>query len=110
MALRIAFKNMEKSDNIEDFALKKLDKIMKLVETERPPYNIDMVIHGYPTKAHNHVELIVDFANVHLFAQHEGEDIYQQIDIVAKKMLDEVVKAKDKIRDKNLHEDKFKSA
>lgn len=110
MALRIAFKNMDHSNNIEEFALKKLEKIEKLMEIERPPFNINMVIEGYPTHAHNKVELIVDFANIHLFAHHEGNDIYQEIDIVTKKMLEEIVKAKDKAQEKNLHEDKFKSA
>lgn len=110
MAFRIAFKNMEHSDLIEEFALKKLEKIEKLMETERPPYNIDMVIHGYPTHAHNKVELIVDCANMHLFAHHEGKDIYQEIDVVTKKMLEELIKAKEKNQDKSIHEDKFKSA
>ncbi len=110
MAFRISFKNIDHSDNIEQFALKKLEKIEKLMETERPPFKVDMVITGYPTRAHNRVELLVDFANVHLLAHHEGKDIYEEISIVAKIMVEEIVKAKDKINHQNMNEDKYKSA
>ena len=110
MNRRITFKNMEHSANIENFALEKLEKINRLIHEDRDPKIIDMVITGSAVHAHNQVELNVQFANVKLFSHHEGPDVFKEIDIVIDKMLEEIRRAKDKLKDKYKHEDKFKSA
>ena len=110
MNRRITFKNMEHSENIENFALKKLEKINKLIDSDRDPKIIDMVITGAASHAHNQIELNVQFANIKLFSHHEGPDIFKEIDIVIDRMLEEIRRAKDKLKDKHKTEDKFKSA
>lgn len=111
MQKRIVFKNTDHSENIENFALKKLEKIETIIENERTPHNIDMVIEIHPDHAHNRVELNLDFANVRLHAHHEGPDIYKEIDGVIAKMIEEIRKAQDKQKDLDKHgNNKFKSA
>lgn len=96
MNKRIAFKNMEKSDVIEDFANKQLLKIEKFLEKERSPVSLDLVIEFAPVHAHNKIELRLNAPDYSLVAHHEGPDIIIEIDRVVDKMINEIRKAKDK--------------
>lgn len=100
MNKRIAFKHVDRTPALEDFINKRLEKIEHLLESERSPVSIDIVIEGYPNHAHNRVEVIVKTADFHLIAHHEGADVNKEIDVVLEKMLDQIRTAKDKLQDK----------
>lgn len=107
---RIAFKNMEHSAVLEEFANKKLEKIEKLLETERLPIRIELVIECSHVHAHQKVELIVHTADYCLMANHEGPDIYIEIKKVMDKMLEEVRTAKDEKAKAYKKKDTYRSA
>lgn len=110
MNKRIAFKNMDHSSVLEDFANKHLEKIEKLIETERSPISIDLVIEGHPNHAHNKIELIVKTPDYKLVAHHEGDDMFEQINIVMDKMVQEIRRAKEKKHDLEKKKDRYKGA
>lgn len=110
MEKRIMFKNCDHSTVIEDFANKCLVKVEKLLESERMPISINLVIEGHPNHAHNKVELLVNTAELHVIAHHEGPDIYQQVNTVVDKVIEEIRSAKEKRITERKNIDKYKGA
>ncbi len=110
MEKRIAFRNMESTPVLEEFANKHLEKIEKLLETERTPIFIDLVLEASTVHAHNKVELRIKTPNYELVAHHEGPEMYQEIDRVTDKMIIEIRRAKERRVDEEKKKDSFKSA
>lgn len=110
MNKRIMFKNMNSSEVLERFALEKLEKIEHMLESERSPVKIDLVLEGHPTHAHNKVELLVFTPDFKLVAHHEGADFNEEIVRVIDKMLHELRKEKDKRADYKIKDDYYKGA
>lgn len=96
MQKRIAFRGMESTPVLEEFANKHLEKVEKLLETERTPIWIDLVLEASTVHAHNKVELRVKTPNYELVAHHEGPEMYQEIDRVIDKMIQEIRRAKER--------------
>lgn len=96
MQKRIAFRGMESTPVLEEFANKHLEKVEKLLETERTPIWIDLVLEASTVHAHNKVELRIKTPNYELVAHHEGPEMYQEIDRVIDKMIQEIRRAKEK--------------
>lgn len=96
MQKRIAFRGMESTPVLEEFANKHLEKVEKLLENERTPIWIDLVLEASTVHAHNKVELRVKTPNYELTAHHEGPEMYQEIDRVIDKMVQEIRRAKER--------------
>ncbi len=110
MEKRIAFKNMEHSDVLEKFANEKLEKLEKLLESERSPIYINLVLEQGKVHAHNKVDLNVSTAEFQLFAKREGPDFIVEINSVIDIMVDELRTAKKKLIDERRKKDSFRSA
>lgn len=110
MQKRIAFRGMEHSPVLEEFAQQHLEKIEKLLESERTPITIDLVLTAFPDHAHHHVELHVVTSHFDLVAHHEGAEMYQEVDRVVDKMVQEIRKAKEKFNEESKKQDSYKSA
>lgn len=110
MHKRITFRGMDHSPVIEEFANDHLKKLEAFLEDERTPIAIDLVLTAQPVHAHHKVELRVKTPHYDLFAQHEGPEMYQEIDRVTDKMLQELRRAKEKRIDDQKKHDSFKSA
>lgn len=108
MQKRIAYRGMESSPVLEEFANKHLEKIEKLLENERTPIVIDLVMDASVVHAHHKVELRVSTPNYDLFAHHEGTELYQEIDRVTDKMIKEIRRAKERLLDEAKKKDTFK--
>jgi ribosomal subunit interface protein len=108
MQKRIAYRGMESSPVLEEFANKHLEKIEKLLENERTPIMIDLVLEASAVHAHNKVELRVQTPNYDLIAHHEGPEMYQEIDRVTDKMVQEIRRAKERRVDDEKKKDYFK--
>lgn len=110
MERRIAFKNMDHNDALEKFANQKLDKIEHLLESERTPLTINLVLQQGKVHAHNRVELHVVTAHFNLVAHHEGPDFIKEISHVIDTMVEEIRTAKARKIEESRKQDSFKSA
>lgn len=111
MNVRIAFRGMDHSDSVENYANQEIEKLTKYLHKEPEPLYFDLVLEADKNKTHHKVELRVNGKNLHLMASREGADLYQEIDHVIKIMGKELQKHKEKALDKrnhpNLPKDKF---
>ncbi len=105
MQKRIAFRGMEHSPVLEEFAQKHLEKIERLLESEPTPVSIDLVLEAHPTHAHHKVELRVKTPHYDLVAQHEGPEMYQEVDRVTDKMIQEIRRAKERFNEEKKKSD-----
>ena len=104
MNVRIAFRGMEHSDSIEEYARKELEhKVFKLVWNEPEPIFFDLVLGAAKTHAHHQVELRLNSKHNHFIVKHEGADMYLVLDHVIKIIAEEVKKNKSKYLDKRNH-------
>lgn len=110
MQKRIVFRGMEHSPVLEEFANKHLEKLDKLLEHERTPIIIDLIMEASHVHAHHKVELRIKTPHYDLIAHHEGPELYQEVDRVVDKMLAELRRAKEKRVDTEKKGDSFKSA
>ncbi|MBA2307057.1 ribosome-associated translation inhibitor RaiA [Candidatus Dependentiae bacterium] len=95
--MRIVYRSMESTPVLEEFAYKHLEKIKKLLENQNTPIVIDLILEPAPVHAHNKVTLIVKTPDYDLVANHEGPEMYQEIDLVTDKMIKEIRRAKERI-------------
>ena len=96
MHKRITFRNMDKSDVMEEYANKQLKKIEEFLEGERSPIAIDLIFEPSKTREHHKVELRVKSPNYDRIStyEHQGTAFYDVVDRVIDVMYRE------------LHEDK----
>lgn len=101
MNIRIVFRNMEKSEQLEQRVRTELKKLDKFIAHSRTPVNVDVVI---TTQGVDHnvysVELLVDYAQNKLRAHDEGLDLPAMIAQAVRKMEQEMEKIKGKAIDK----------
>jgi ribosomal subunit interface protein len=109
MSKRIAFKNMQSTPVLEEFANKHLEKIEQFLENEPTPVHIDLVLEDNPVHPHHKVELRIKTPHYDLIAHHEGPEMYQEIDRVTDIMLQEIRKAKARLVDDKKKKDSYKS-
>ncbi len=110
MNRRIAYRNMESTPALEDFINKGLEKIERLLATEKTPQGLDFVLTSEHSGVIYKVELNVSTPEYKLHAHNEGTDMHQQIDKSIETMLEEIRKAKEKNDDYRQKPDYFKSA
>ena len=105
MNIRIAFRGMDHSDSVENYANKEMGKLTKYLHQEPDPIYFDLVLQADKNKTHHQVELRVNGKDLHFMASREGADLYQEIDHVIKIMGKELQKHKEKALDKRNHPD-----
>jgi ribosomal subunit interface protein len=109
MNRRIAFRNMEKTNHMEEYCIGQLDKIEKFLENERPPVSIDLVLEPSKVHAHHQVELRVNTPHYHKKVQFEGPDFYlvlnRAFDTMYKELHEEKKKQKEHQRELNRHDE-----
>ncbi len=112
MNLRIAFRHMDHSDSIEAYVKKELEeKVYKFLQHEDDQATIDVVLDAARIHHHHKVEIRLNSKHYHLIASNEGADLYEQIVIVVKLLVQEIKKQKERNLDKRNHpqlkKDKF---
>ena len=104
MNIRITFRGMDHSDSIEAYARKELEsKVFKFLTKEPDPINLDLILEAHKEHAHHKVELRISSKHNHFIINHEGADLYKEIDHVMKIAALEIKKQKDKYLDKRDH-------
>lgn len=96
MNKRILFRNMDKSDVMEQYANQQLEKIVKFLENERSPVNIDLTFEPSKLREHHKVELRVKSPSYDLISSYEyqGTAFYDVLDRVIDTMYRELREAK----------------
>jgi len=110
MDKKITFRHMEPTPVIEEFAYKHLERLDKLLEGERTPIYIELVLEAFPNHAHQRVELLVKTPHFDLVAHHEGAEMYQEIDRVIDIMMQQIRRAKERFNDDQKKKDSYRSA
>jgi ribosomal subunit interface protein len=99
MIKRILFRNMEKSDVMEDYANGQLAKIENFLSHEKTPVYIDLTFEPSKTREHHKVELLVKSPNYDkiISYEHQGTGFYDVIDRVIDTMYLELHEAKKRL-------------
>ena len=101
MHKRITFRNMDKSDVMEEYANKQLQKIETLLESERTPIYIDLIFEPSKVREHHRVELRVKSPNYDRISnyEHQGTAFYDVVDRVIDVMYRELQEDNKKLVD-----------
>jgi ribosomal subunit interface protein len=110
MKKRIAYRGIESTPVLEEFINTHLAKVEKLLVNEPTPIIIDLILEASNVHAHHKVELKVKTPHYDLLAQHEGPEMYQEIDRVTDKMVTEIKRAHEKFVANQKKTDTFKSS
>lgn len=81
MRTRVTFRHMDSVPDLESHANTALGRVVKALENEPSPRNIDLILEAGRTHAHHAVELLVSCPNVNLVIKEEGPHMYQLIDL-----------------------------
>lgn len=79
MNKRITFRGAPHSAVIEQHIEKNLDRIIKFLESERSPKNIEIVLDFHPDHAHNGIDIRITTPSYNVVTKREGEDIFMVI-------------------------------
>lgn len=101
MDKRIAFRNMDHSMPMEEYANAQLVKLEKFLESERSPILIHLTLTASHVREHPTVELIVKTPNYNRTVKYEhlGTDLYDSLDRVIDTMYKELHEDKRKLHD-----------
>ena len=103
MKLRMAFRGMEHSNAMEEYANKKMEKLERFLQREPEPLYVDLVLEAARQHHHHKVELRINSKHHHIMVHSEGPDLYQQIDLVMDKAVHEAKKDKERMLDERNH-------
>lgn len=84
--IRIAFRHMEHSADIDRTVNKQLQRIIDFVGNEPTPIYIDFVVTPSKLHAHHEIELQVKTPNYEAIVKKEGPDFYNLLDTVVDAM------------------------
>lgn len=96
MHKRITFRGMEHSQPMEDHANDMLARIEHILEEDRSPRYIDLVLQPSKVHAHHHVELRVKSPSYDRVVDYEGSDFYAVLDHVLDTMYRMLLEDKDR--------------
>lgn len=97
MHKRIMFRSMDRSDAIEKYMYKNLQKLDKFFKREPLPINIEMILQAHGEQHYFNVELKVNSTNYHLVVKTEGNDMYAMIDEAVHIMIKDITRKKEKM-------------
>ncbi len=102
MNLKITFHNMPHSEPLEAHAHQKFTKLAELLAhtNERSPVHAELWLKANKQHEHHATELHIKSSSLDLNAHDEGPDMYIAIDNTMDKMLRQVKKEKERLRDK----------
>jgi ribosomal subunit interface protein len=82
MNAKITFRHMERSQVIEDYAERQLQKVYEFLSNEREPVYVELTFEPSKVHAHHRVELLVKSPHYDLITHREGPEFYDLIDKV----------------------------
>lgn len=97
MEKRIVFRGMEKTQPMEDYCNQQLAKIEKLLENEREPIVINVVLEPSKVHAHHFVEVRVKTPSYYEISTYEGPQFYDVMDRVIDVLYRNLLEARKKV-------------
>lgn len=97
MHKRITFRYMGRSDAIEKYVYKKIEKIDKFLKREPLPIFIDIVLESHREDDFFKVEFKIHSFHYHINVLTQGADMYAMIDEAVHKMAKDIIRKKEKM-------------
>ncbi len=101
MKTKISFHNMPHSDPLEKHTAQKLEKIRAFVNDSLQPFHIEVWLKANKLHPHHAVEIHLKTPRFDLNAHQEGTDMYVVVDQAIDKVVSQLIKEKEKMRDKH---------
>ncbi len=92
---------MEHSDGIEEHARQKLVKVTEFFKEDERPLHVELWLKANKQHAHHRAEIHFKAPHFTIDAHDECPDMYLAIDNAVDKLITQIVKEKEKHRDKN---------
>ncbi len=99
MQKKITFRNMEKTQPMEEYCYQQLAKVEEFLSNERTPIFIDLVLEPSKIHAHHRIELRVKSPRFDKISNYEGPQFYDVLDRVIDVMYRELQEASRKEHD-----------
>lgn len=103
MNIQISFRGMDHSDLTEQYVRKALEKAYKFLEKEPEPIKFEVILEAHRAHTHHKVEIRMHSKHNHFIVEHEGDDLYCEIDHVVKVLIEDIKKNKGKYLDRRNH-------
>jgi len=103
MKIRISFRGMDHSNAAQEYIEKALQKIYKFIEKEPEPIQFDVILEAHRQHHHHKVEIRMRSKHNHFIVEHEGPDLYREVDHVIKRLIEDIKRKKGKYLDKRNH-------
>lgn len=102
MEIKFTFRGMESSPTLEQYVEEKNKKVARIIEKERGPRRLEIILESHPTHAQFALELRLHTADYHIMVKKDGTDLYGLVDLTFDVLVQEIRKKKE------LHIDKRK--
>jgi ribosomal subunit interface protein len=103
MNLKITYRGMDKDVAVEKHIEQQLKKIEDFVDQEHGPVYMELIIEKNSKFPNFQVNARMHMPICHHMAEHEGVNIYEEINMVMDRIYRDVVKAKEERVDKKKH-------
>ena len=97
MHKRIMFRSMDRSDAIEKYIYKNIQKLDKFFKREPLPVNIDIMLEPHREKDFFKVAFKINSIRYHIAVQVQGLDMYAVIDEAVHRIIKEITRKKEKM-------------
>lgn len=101
MKTKISFHNMPHSNPLEKHTEQKLEKIRAFVNDSLQPFHVEVWLKSNKLHPHHAVEIHLKTQKFDLNAHQEGVDMYVVVDQAIDKIVSQLIKEKEKMRDKH---------
>jgi ribosomal subunit interface protein len=103
MNIQITFRGMDHSDAVENYVKIALEKVYKFIKKEPDPITFEIILEAHRQHHHHKAEIRLHSKHYRFLVEHEGPDLYTEIDYVVKHVIEEIKKEKGKALDKRNH-------
>ena len=101
MDIKITFQHMDHSDGIEQHARQKVSKVAEFFSDDVKPLHLEMWLKANKQHAHHRAEVHLKTPQFTIDAHDENADMYMAIDNAVDKLFKQMLKEKEKVRDRN---------
>ena len=103
MNSKITCRNCQHTPDLDAHIQEQFKRIESFLEKERLPQNIEVVVEMHPKHQHHLVTIRLDVADHKYFAQHEGTDVFAEINEVFDRIYAQLRDRKEQHVDKQKH-------
>lgn len=98
MNILVTFKNLDSSDQLKQYAEKRLEKLSKFIPAQE---NVEILTTLSVDKFRHKADVTIRSKNMHIAAMEQSDDMYASIDMVLEKLEVQVKRQFNKMKDKH---------